>query len=47
MHSMYRIDRFYGDDTTRDAEQADIDSINQDNTSAFHYRKDRRDKCHI
>ena len=37
--SMYRIDRFYGDDTLRDAEQADIDSINQDNTSAFHYRK--------
>ena len=39
IHSMYRIDRFYGDDTTRDAEQADLDPINQDNTSAFHYRK--------
>ena len=34
--SMYRVDRFYGEDG--DGESADCNSINQDNTSGFNYR---------
>ena len=39
IHSMYLIDRYYEKDQARNGEQVDISSINDDNTSAFHYRK--------
>lgn len=39
IHSMYLIDRYYEKDQVRNGEQVDISSINDDNTSAFHYRK--------
>ena len=39
INSMYLIDRYYEKDQARNGEQVDISSINDDNTSAFHYRK--------
>lgn len=39
INSMYLIDRYYEKDQARNGEQVDICSINDDNTSAFHYRK--------
>lgn len=39
INSMYLIDRYYEKDQARNREQVDISSINDDNTSAFHYRK--------
>lgn len=39
INSMYLIDRYYEKDQARNGEQMDISSINDDNTSAFHYRK--------
>ncbi len=39
IHAMYLIDRYYEKDQARNGEQVDICSINDDNTSAFHYRK--------
>lgn len=39
INSMYLIDRYYEKDQVRNGEQVDISSINDDNTSAFHYRK--------
>ena len=39
IHAMYLIDRYYEKDQVRNGEQVDICSINDDNTSAFHYRK--------
>lgn len=39
INSMYLIDRYYEKEQARNGEQVDICSINDDNTSAFHYRK--------
>lgn len=39
INSMHLIDRYYEKDQARNREQVDISSINDDNTSAFHYRK--------
>ncbi len=38
IHSMYLVDRYYSSAGADAAEKADTDSINDNNTSAFHYR---------